>query len=88
MYPDFMSRYVDWPDNALDGTPILAKHDLEMTELMFRPNERSVQDQRRRKRRAPLSMACNSAVKMYHRAKFCGYQLLQTKQGCCRLGRF
>jgi len=62
MYPDFMSRYVDWPDNALDGTPILAKHDLEMTELMFRPNERSVQDQRRRKRRAPLSMACNSAV--------------------------
>ncbi len=86
-YPDFMSRYIDWPDDALEGTPILEKHDLEMAELMFRPNDKSVQDQRRRKRQAPLSMAFNSAVRMHHRgflAKLCGSRLLQARQGCCR----
>lgn len=91
-YPDFMSRYIDWPDNALQGTPILEKHDLEMAELVFRPNEESVQDQRRRMRQAPRSDACKSAaVRMRHRgflAKFCGSLLVQARQHCCQLGRF
>ena len=47
-YPSFMSRHIDWPDDALESTPILGKHDLEMVELMSRPNDKA-QDQRRRK---------------------------------------
>ena len=89
-YPSFMSRHVDWPDDALEGTSILEKHDLEMAELMFRPNDQSVQDQRRRKRTAPVRLALNSAVKMHHRgcfAKFCSSRLVQARQGCCQLGR-
>lgn len=41
-YPSFMSRHVDWPDDALEGKPILNQHDLEMAELMFRPDDRLI----------------------------------------------
>lgn len=37
-----MSRHVDWPDDALEGKPILNQHDLEMAELMFRPDDRLI----------------------------------------------
>ncbi len=66
-YPDFMmSTQVDWPDDALEGMPILEKHDLEMAELMFRPNDSLVKEQRLRKRmavvRIPLSGCATEAA--------------------------
>ncbi len=88
--PSFMSQHIDWPDDALEGTPILEKHDLEMAELMFRPNDNLVQEQRRRKRMAPIRPALNSAIRMHHRGffvKFCSSQQLRARQGCCRLRR-
>ena len=67
-YPDFMSTHIDWPDDALEGMPILEKHDLEMAELMFRPNDDLVKEQRQRKRMASVRMALNSTVRMRHKA--------------------
>ena len=90
-YPDFMmSTQVDWPEDALEGMPILQKHDLEMAELMFRPNDNVVKEQRLRKRMAVVRMACNTTVRMHHRgcfAKICTSQQLKAKQRCCRLYR-
>ncbi len=88
--PSFMSRHIDWPDDALEGTPILEKHDLQMAELMFRPNDKPVQDQRRKKHRESIRLAHKSAVKMHHRgffAKFCSLRLLPSRQGSFQLCR-
>ncbi len=89
-YPGFMSRHIDWPDDALEGTPILEKHDLEMAELMFKPNGKIVQDQRRRKRTAPARMTPSPAVRMQCTglfAKHCSSRLVQLRQGWCQLSR-
>ena len=89
-YPSFLSRRIDWPVDALEGTPILKQHDLEMAELMFRPNDTLVQDQRRRKRREAVRPAASAAVKMHSRgfsARLCSSRLLRASQGCCQPGR-
>ena len=80
-YPSFMSRHIDWPDDALEGVPILEKHDMEMAELMFRPNDQLVQDQRRRKRTASVRML-NFAFRIHHTclfAKHCSSRLVQSR---------
>ncbi len=67
-----MVRHIDWPEDAFAGTPIMKKHDLEMADLLFRPNEKSVQGQRQ----ASLQMAFNSALRMHDRGsvvKLCGF---------------
>ena len=62
-----MSTHVDWPADALEGTPILEKHDLEMPEMMFRPSHQLVQEQRLRKRMAPARLTSHSIVRMHHK---------------------